>query len=419
MKLYPAKIIWINLLALSFSVAVVSVSGSPRYYSIGPYEVTEINGYRISNSSADLLYFIPNNTAQEFHSFIAAGISGMLLNISIEEIEEEPSPTPTPSPLPSMADFWNGKAHFVIEKNKNGKERLFGSVFGIHFLSTHWEGNELFTYYIKNINDVQSSTGLAMSNNGTEFTDQGEVLGLGDSGTFDERIASFPGVWKDGNTWYLVYEGAGFRNEFPGDIGLATSQNGVDWVKDPNPILSHDDSDAGVWEMTNLGTPMLWKEGNTWYLFYHGFDNTDVKIGVATGVDIRNLRRFSDNPILPNDNYSWESGTAGKRSIIKEKGYYYMVYEVSTDQATCIASDGKLSFRCSQWSSAIARSSDLFTWEEWTGGPVLPQTSTDYGYDGPEWVTTPDRHLHIYFRTKGGTARATLKKNNHIESSYI
>ena len=233
---------------------------------------------------------------------------------------------------------------------------------------------------------------------GTAHVQQDAVrVNQGQAPFFDDRIASFPGIWKDGDTWYLVYEGADTSSEWPGDIGLATSTDGVKWIKDAcNPILVHDDYG---WESVNIGTPSLWKEGDTWYLFYHGFDGTRCRIGVATGSDLHSLTKYSGNPILDVGPYgSWDSGTAGKRSIVKEGDWYYMAYEGSTD----------MPYETAQWSTGLARSMDLLGWEKFAGNPILPQTRGEFGYDGPEWLRTPDDLWHIYFRGPDGpTQRAT------------
>lgn len=220
----------------------------------------------------------------------------------------------------------------------------------------------------------------------------------GSTPAWDNRLASFPGVWKNGDNWYLVYEGASTSSGYPGDIGLATSSDGFNWLKDPcNPIMVHQSTG---WECTNIGTPSLWKEDNTWYLFYHGYDGSDCQVGVATGTDLHNLTRHPANPIIPVSSApNWDCGGIGKRSICKEADYYYMVFEGSTDPP----------YDQAQWSSGVARSTDLFNWTKFQDNPVLPQTDVCFGYDAPEWVRTPDGKLHIYYRGPNGpTDRATL-----------
>lgn len=304
-------------------------------------------------------------------------------------------------PLPvTLGDFWHGQAAFVVDQNHGP----FGASFGMHFLTTWWLGGTIHAYYIESLSGcgvwpTRSSTGLAITTDGTTFSRVGTALPVGPAGTWDDRLASFPGVWRDGPTWYIVYEGADCDGRWPGDIGLASSPDGIRWTKDPaNPILQHQEDG---WERVNIGTPSLWKEGAMWYLFYHGYDGTDVRIGVAVGPDLQHLTRYQGNPVLSTGSLvgAWDAGTVGKRSIRKEEGFYYMVFEGSTDKP----------FDSARWSSGIARSADLLHWEKWPGNPVIPQTSGGFGFDGPEWIQTPDGRLHIYFRhPTGATWRATL-----------
>jgi hypothetical protein len=215
----------------------------------------------------------------------------------------------------------------------------------------------------------------------------------------DDRLASFPGVWFDGSEWTMAYEAAGTDPSWPGDIGLATSADGRSWVRAAtNPILVHE---GGGWESVNIGTPSLWYEDGTWYLFYHGFDGSDVRIGVATGPSLDALTRHPGNPILDTVESTWSSGTVGARSIRREGDTYYMAFEGSTDPP----------FDEASWSTGLARSTDLLTWEVFPLNPILPTTSASFGYDGPEWLETPDGALHLLFRHPdigNYTWRATL-----------
>ena len=69
-----------------------------------------------------------------------------------------------------------------------------------------------------------------------------------------------------------------------------------------------------------------------------------------------------------------------------------MAYEGSTDQP----------YDKARWSTGLARSKDLLVWEKY------PQTKAGFGYDGPEWLKTADGALHVYYRVKSCTRRATL-----------
>jgi hypothetical protein len=283
----------------------------------------------------------------------------------------------------SLAEFWEEKAIWVKDADK------IGASFDFHFLSILRNQNELWAYHIHNYTapdgKFKMAIGRARGTDGINWTNDSMVLDVshqeratnGSLPLWDDRLSSFPGIWKDGETWYLVYEGAGENVSFsPGDIGLATSKDGSNFVKHPeNPILRHN---PDGWERVNIGTPSLFKEHGVWYLFYHGYDGNVCQIGVASGPTLTNLTRSTANPILPvsPDPASWDSGTIGKRSsIIKEDGYYYLAFEGSTPQP----------FAQSKWSSSLAASTNLTSgWLKLPGKQMIPQTPGGMGYDGPE-----------------------------------
>lgn len=296
----------------------------------------------------------------------------------------------------TLNDFFAGRAGFREE------QREFGANFHFSYISTWKVSSEIWAYYIVNNASGPAGVGLAKSFDGGEsFTDFGTVIPAGNH-SWDNRMRSFPGVWRDGNKWYLVFEAAGDAS--PGDVGLAESDDGIHWRVDAEPILKHQ---SGGWERQNIGTPSLYKEGNTWYLFYHGYgrrsgSRDDVQIGVAYGTDLRHLQRYQANPIIPTSDSGFDSGTVGKRSIIREGSWYFMVYEVSTESV------GNGDFSGSQWSSGMARAKSLLgPWEKYPL-PVLPIIQ-GFGHDGPEWLRTPDGKLHIYYRFGPNlTKRSTL-----------
>ncbi|MGI8967394.1 MAG: hypothetical protein ACR2H1_15100 [Limisphaerales bacterium] len=217
---------------------------------------------------------------------------------------------------------------------------------------------------------------------------------------FDSNMASFPGVFKNptDGMFYMVYEGADGGNVNRGDIGLAMSGDGMTfWRQDVNPILRHN---ATGWESANIGTPSLYKEGSTWYLYYHGFDYTDCQIGLAYGTDILNLTKKVGNPLIRTVSNTWESGTLGKRSSIfrAPSGLYYLAYEGSTEQP----------YSTARWSSGLARSQDQFGWDKFWANPVIPQTPGNFGNDGPEMVVI-NGYTYMYVRSSsGGTDRYRL-----------
>lgn len=217
---------------------------------------------------------------------------------------------------------------------------------------------------------------------------------------FDDRLASFPGIWRQGSTWYLVYEGAGTHGThpnytWPGDIGLATSTDGIQFTRhEQMPFLAHNSTG---WESANIGTPSLHVENGVFYLFYHGFDLSTCQVGVATFTPGQVPQKHAGNPILPSEAGAWDSGTVGKRSrIYKEGSFYYMAYEGSTLPAP-LYSDAN-------WSTGLARSPDLLNWQKSAFNPVIPQTIQEFGNDCPELVKWGDR-IYLYVRRPGNSTR--------------
>ena len=315
---------------------------------------------------------------------------------------------------PTLTDLWNGQATWVKDTGS------IGSSFGFHFVSILPRDQELWAYYIGHYTAADGRSKLtiarARGTDGINWTNDGMVLDVGRAtpGTngnppaWDDRLTSFPGVWKDGETWYLVYEGAAEDASSPGDIGLATSADGRHFVKHPNnPILRHHPSG---WERANIGTPSLYKEKGIWYLFYHGYDGNVCQIGVASGTSLTNLTKSAANPILPvtAGTAPWDTGTIGRRSAIaKEGAYYYFAFEGSTPQPYTLA----------KWSSGLARSTNLLSaWTKCPRNPMIPQTPGGMGNDGPELLRLGDT-WYLYVRPPDGPGTQRFRLEARHESS--
>ncbi len=127
-----------------------------------------------------------------------------------------------------------------------------------------------------------------------------------------------------------------------------------------------------------------------------------MQTGLLVGSDLHALSPTNSNlPILGNGP-DWDSGTVGKRSIVYEAPWYYMVYEGSSPSI-----DGD--FGKSRWGIGLARSQDLLNWEKFAGNPIIGPTIEGFGYDGPELIVLPDQSVHLFYRSPTGTTdRATF-----------
>ena len=281
----------------------------------------------------------------------------------------------------------------------NSSDIEIGNAYQFHFPDIVYKDGTYYAYYIYN----DYAIGLATSSDGLNFTNHGPVITPSED--YDSVATYFAGVWYEESEqkFYLTYEAKGTGDYDLESIALATSYDGINWTKE-GLILRRDENLS--WQSANVGTPDLYKIGDTWYLTFHGFDYTDCQIGLAYGTDLHNLT-VVDTPIIPTVAESLKSGTAGRRDIIYVNGYYYMVYEVSTDS---VAGD----FGQARWTHEFARSQDMINWQSVPNGPLLIQKDSlnnetvGFGYDGPCWMITKD-NIYVYFRNKdNGTSRAIL-----------
>lgn len=280
-----------------------------------------------------------------------------------------------------------------------------GAAFKMHFPDMIYKDGQYWAYYITyQTNTGKGGVGLAVSDDGVNWKDEGCVLQPNED--YDCNGAYFAGVWLDDDgTFYLTYECKGGEETEYGtleNVALATSVDGIHWTKEGVILYKNPEI---PWQAANVGTPDLYKKDDTWYLFFHGFDFVDCQIGVAYGKDLHNLTVVPE-PIIPTEDNTPYSGTTGRRDVIFVDGYYYMVYEVSTDQAEEGGYNG------AYWTHMFARSKDLITWET-IEAPLLTQTNADgsakpgMGYDGPCWMII-GRHIYVYMRVKNRTTAVEL-----------
>lgn len=157
-------------------------------------------------------------------------------------------------------------------------------------------------------------TGYATSTNGTDWNIYGSnpVLSVGPNGSWDEQEADGPVVIKDGGTYKMWYHGCDVGYTIC-SIGYATSTNGIDWNKYPgNPVLT---PTVGQWDENFVGWPAVVKNGSTYEMWYY----TNGQIGRATSSDGLNWTKYANNPVIAQ---AWDGQAAGVPSVLLENGTY-------------------------------------------------------------------------------------------------
>jgi len=180
-------------------------------------------------------------------------------------------------------------------------------------------------------------------------------------------------VLKSDTTYYLYAE-----DEFTGDgdgahIDLYTSTNKINWSHG-GTVLARG---SRGWENDDVGTPVVWKEGNTWYMLYEGSGSESAgRVGLATSHDGKNWTRNSNNPVLANPRSS--DNDIALDSIIKINGVYhaYGHYDIGRDT----------------WVGGLFISSDLISWTAYPGNPVTG-TSPVIVDNGKDYFMYNVRHI--------------------------
>ncbi len=220
-------------------------------------------------------------------------------------------------------------------------------------------------------------------------------------GHWDQAIRERGWILRVGNTYHLWYTGYDGTRQGLKKLGYATSRDGIHWQRHPrNPLYDkhwvedmmvvryrgvfymfaeglHDRAhwlvspDGVHWRrkgklnirMTNgrpiaegpYGTPTVWHENDTWYLFY---ERRDRGIWLAKSRDLRTWIHVQDDPVMVPGPAPHEARLIALNQIIKYRDRYYALYHGRGDQP--------------YWSTNIATSRDLVHWEKYPGNPLLP-----------------------------------------------
>jgi predicted GH43/DUF377 family glycosyl hydrolase len=184
-----------------------------------------------------------------------------------------------------------------------------------------YDGGKFKMYYTSMGFGARGGVSYAESIDGLNWTRPyaNPLIVPSDSGSWDSKCITAGAVIKINGVFHLYYQGFKNGND-PWHIGLATSTDGINWVKKPNPILNA----GGGWEYQLVPTSIV-KKGNLYYLYFTGRNYPEYKIGVATSEDGVNFTKYAGNPIL-SASLGWEGIMNSSASVIAEGDSLVMVY---------------------------------------------------------------------------------------------
>jgi hypothetical protein len=112
------------------------------------------------------------------------------------------------------------------------------------------------------------------------------------------------------------------------------------------------------------GTPTIWYENGTWYLFY---ERMDRGVWLATSKNPRSLVWINvrDEPVLVPGPADYDKQLIAVDQIVKHRGVYFAFYHASGNAGPPRA-----------WNTNVARSTDLIHWQKFAGNPIIDEKSS-------------------------------------------
>ncbi|MFO7620623.1 MAG: glycoside hydrolase family 130 protein [Bacteroidales bacterium] len=150
---------------------------------------------------------------------------------------------------------------------------------------------------------------------------------------WEERNVLNPSaVVKDGKVW-LIYRAQ--DNEMTSRLGLAISNDGLHFTKEPSPVFYPDNDSMNMYEWKGgVEDPRIVETDDGRYLLtYTAYDGRTARLCLASSVDLRNW--IKHGPVLDDDKYRdmWSKSGAivselknGKVVATKINGKYWMYF---------------------------------------------------------------------------------------------
>jgi sucrose-6-phosphate hydrolase SacC (GH32 family) len=154
-------------------------------------------------------------------------------------------------------------------------------------------------------------------------------------------------VVKQADTYYMFAEGRGDQAQ------LLTSKDRVHWTR-VGPLDIRTTGGKAI--PAPYGTPTVWFENGTWYLFY---EDNDLGIWLARSQDLKVWNHVQDEPVIALGPAEYDKAAVALNQIIKHNGRYYACYHGSPG--------GERPYK---WTSNLATSTDLVHWTKYSGNPV-------------------------------------------------
>ncbi|HJP88334.1 MAG TPA: hypothetical protein VJ850_04800 [Candidatus Limnocylindrales bacterium] len=157
--------------------------------------------------------------------------------------------------------------------------------------------------------------------------DAASALDKGASGSWDSQTAAIGAVRRDGDGFVTWYEGQGPGNSARGEIGYATSADGLAWQKAPDPVIRRGICGAGTSVAITQPQVEGWSGGLA--ALFAGTGDADQRGDVfgATSVDGRTWTCASTEPLLRADDIPGSQGIHTIASVPLDGNRFELIVE--------------------------------------------------------------------------------------------
>lgn len=155
------------------------------------------------------------------------------------------------------------------------------------------------------------------------------ILTPSGEGAWDAVRVTDPSVIRTSNGYFLYYTGADTdRLQATRMIGLATSPDGINWTKRPDPVLSL--GEKGTWDAPRVFQPHVVQTPDGFWMLY----KANIKVGqseafgLAYSQDGVTWEKYAGNPIMVDKTYGLDWLRKGYADLFFHEGKFYLYLEV-------------------------------------------------------------------------------------------
>lgn len=289
-----------------------------------------------------------------------------------------------------------GQNQAWVDHNKNpvmkSQDNKFNK-YGIYQPFLLKDGNLFKMWYTGDAGLAKTYGLYAESKDGINWKHNVEpVLSPGEEGSWDSWAVHPGPVIKENNLYKMYYTGWSDMNGH-WNIGLATSTDGINWTKNPNPVLSGNNNEYQI-----TATSVI-KIDDIYHMYYTGGYYQQVWwISLATSRDGVNWERYSGNPLLTTT-HTWEGYGVYHSSVLEENEIYKMVYMGTSSNAF-----------------GIATSTDGKNWTTMQSNPFFTIANTHNNWTDriayPNFVKASESEIRVYYN-------GIPKKTNYYTIAFL